>query len=119
MTIHPGNLPDAAIVETTADHFAKGRTYLTTMQDVRERGDLTVLRVLLPIPDGVSLADAVDALAAIEPDADLIERMAEAIYSSEPGDRPDWEGRGDMIRDSYRQQARAALAVIRESEATR
>ena len=49
-----------------------------------------------------------------DPDANLIERVAEAIYDSD--DRSSaWSCRGDSVRDAYRNNARAVLAAIRET----
>ena len=63
--IDPRGLPDATVVETTADHFARGRIHLTTVLDVTERGDLTITRVFVPVPEGVTVEDAERALAAL------------------------------------------------------
>lgn len=119
MTIDPTTLPDAAIVETTADHFTAGGTHLTTMREVRIRGDLTVLRVLLPIPDGVTLLAAIGALASIDPsaDADLINRMAKATHYGAITNPKPWKHVPRHLKDKYRAGARAALAAVRESEA--
>ena len=52
-----------------------------------------------------------------DPDADLIEKIAKAIYDADfPG--CEWEDTSEGTRDVYRKPARVALAAIRESEAT-
>ena len=49
-----------------------------------------------------------------DPDAPLIERVAEAIYDSD--ERSDaWSSTSDSAKDAYRDNARAALAAIRET----
>lgn len=49
------------------------------------------------------------------PDADLVERMAKAIWDA--GESPvEWESQSEIFREDYRAQARAALAALREEE---
>ena len=60
-----------------------------------------------------------DDLPPTDPDADLIEAMARAAYATLIGPGMTWDERGDMIREQGRKEARAALAVVREHEATR
>ena len=55
-----------------------------------------------------------------DPDADLIEAMAKALYSLDHAARDLAVGRdrrGRQVRKEYRDNARAALAVVREHEA--
>ena len=50
-----------------------------------------------------------------DPDADLVERMARAIFASNyPNLR--WESMGEDTQEHYRKAARAALAAYREEE---
>ena len=56
----------------------------------------------------------VDPATIPDPDAELIESVAETLYRTDwPSDM--WDG---LSVEAYRELARAALAVIRESEAT-
>ena len=57
-----------------------------------------------------------DAPTPPDPDAEAVEVMARAAYDTLPHALP-WDDRGDMIRDPYRREARAALAALREHEA--
>lgn len=57
----------------------------------------------------------VDPATIPDPDADLIELIGKAIYDAD-GSTCEWGE--DGTEDVYRKLARAALAVIRESEAT-
>ena len=68
--------------------------------------------------DGAKIARVylLDAPTPPDPDAELVEKMARAAYDTQPHALP-WDDRGDMIRDPYRREARAALAVVREHEA--
>ena len=163
MSIDPNTLPDGAVVEIERCVFA-----------IREDGQISsgfvggvpfmptkpITRVFVPVPDGMTLADAEAALAdagawvgvidpahcpdgarmmnrwtnglggddlyvhrddlpPTDPDADLIEAMARAAYATLIGPGMTWDERGDMIREQGRKEARAALAVVREHEATR
>ncbi len=58
-----------------------------------------------------------DSLVTVErtdPDAPLIERMAEAIHFADDADNPGiWMDHPDGNREGYRDLARAALAVVR------
>ena len=117
-----------------------------------------ITRVFVPVPDGMTLADAEAALAdagawvgvidpahcpdgarmmnrwtnglggddlyvhrddlpPTDPDADLIEAMARAMCDEfhEGG----WGRALPKTREKFRRRARAALAVVREHEATR
>ena len=163
MSIDPITLPDGTVVEIERCVFA-----------IREDGQISsgfvggmpfmptkpITRVFVPVPNGVTLADAVTALAdagawvevpdfpdvpmnaryryerrkgmsepkrylvhrddlpPTDPDAEAVEVMARAAYDTLPNALP-WDERGDMIRDPYRREARAALAALREHEATR
>ena len=62
MSIDPKTLPADCVAETTADHFAGRAHYLTTAGDVVARGDLSVLRVFVPVPDGMTVDEATNAL---------------------------------------------------------
>lgn len=55
--------------------------------------------------------DLDDYQARHSADGVLVERVAVAIYRAEPGASfsPQWEDRGGLIRDSYREQARAVV----------
>jgi len=70
--------------------------------------------------DGAKIARVylLDAPTPPDPDAEAVEVMARAAYDTLPHALP-WDERGDMIRDPYRREARAALAALREHEATR
>ena len=162
MSIDPNTLPEGTVVEIERCVFA-----------IREDGQISgcfvgggpfmptkpITRVFVPVPDGMTLADAEAALAdagawvgvidpahcpdgarmmnrwtnglggddlyvhrddlpPTDPDADLIEAMARAAYATLPHAMP-WDDRGDFICEQYRTDARAALAVVREHEATR
>ena len=162
MSIDPITLPDGTVVEIERCVFA-----------IREDGQISsgfvggmpfmptrpITRVFVPVPDGMTLADAEAALAdagawvgvidpahcpdgarmmnrwtnglggddlyvhrddlpPTDPDAEAVEVMARAAYDTLPHVLP-WDDRGDMIRDPYRREARAALAALREHEATR
>lgn len=117
-------------------------------------GDATYL----PVPDGMTLADAEAALAdagawvgvidpahcpdgarmmnrwtnglggddlyvhrddlpPTDPDAELVEKMARAAWETQEGG--DWADVSDGMRRAGLNEARAALAVVREHEATR
>ena len=67
--------------------------------------------------DGAKIARVylLDALTPPDRDAELIEVMARAAYDTLPHVLP-WDDSGDMIRDPYRREARAALAALREHE---
>ena len=71
--------------------------------------------------DGAKIARVylLDAPTPPDPDAELIEAMARAAYATLIGPGMTWDERGDMIREQGRKEARAALAVVREHEATR
>lgn len=59
-----------------------------------------------------------DDLPPTDPDAELVEKMAQANFELVwPG--CDWATWADHKKDRYRTRARAALAVVREHEATR
>jgi len=68
--------------------------------------------------DGAKIARVylLDAPTPPDPDAEAVEVMARAAYDTLPHALP-WDDRGDMIRDPYRREARAALAALREHEA--
>ena len=59
-----------------------------------------------------------DDLPPTDPDADLIEAMARAAWVAVITSRP-WEDAGIDEREGQLTEARAALAVVREHEATR
>lgn len=67
--------------------------------------------------DGAKIARVylLDAPTPPDPDAEAVEVMARAAYDTLPHALP-WDDRGDMIRDPYRREARAALAALREHE---
>ena len=70
--------------------------------------------------DGAKIARVylLDALTPPDPDAELVEKMARAAYAAlERGPGMTWDERGDMIREQYRKEASAVLAVVREHEA--
>ena len=58
-----------------------------------------------------------DDLPPTDPDAELVEKMARAMCAIRTD--VDWDERTDLARDLYRGEAVAALAVVREHEATR
>jgi len=67
-------------------------------------------------PRKVARIYLLDAPTPPDPDAEAVEVMARAAYDTLPHALP-WDDRGDMIRDPYRREARAALAALREHEA--
>lgn len=119
-----------------------------------------ITRVFVPVPDGMTYADAEAALAdagawvevedfpdvpmnaryryerskglsepkrylvhrddlpPTDPDAELVEKMARAGYDA-GNSCSEWDSRDEYVRDGFRDYARAALAVVREHEATR
>jgi hypothetical protein len=87
MSIDPTTLRRNTIVETTADHFANGRTCLTNVADVIIRGDLTILRAFVPVPDGMAIDDAERALSLAHPDRALEAAIEDAVPEGE------WDGR--------------------------
>ena len=153
MSIDPNTLPDGAVVEIERCVFA-----------IREDGQISsgfvggvpfmptkpITRVFVPVPDGMTLADAVAALAdagawvgvidpvhcpdgarmmnrwtnglggddlyvhrddlpPTDPDAELVKKMARALYPAHEGT--------EHLGDAWENVARAALAVVREHEA--
>ena len=59
-----------------------------------------------------------DDLPPTDPDAELVEDMARAGHAAVEAPIA-WEDRSEPFRDEYRTIARAALAALREHEATR
>ena len=59
-----------------------------------------------------------DDLPPTDPDADLIEAMARGVRAAKGYEGP-WSDVDEDLRENYRVSARAALAVVREHEATR
>ena len=153
MTIDPTTVPIGAVVQCDPTGV---RTHLRNT----ECPEMGITRVFVPVPDGMTLADAEAALAdagawvgvidpahcpdgarmmnrwtnglggddlyvhrddlpPTDPDAELVEKMARAAYATLIGPGMTWDERGDMIREQGRKEARAALAVVREHEATR
>ena len=162
MSIDQITLPDGTVVEIERCVFA-----------IREDGQISsgfvggvpfmptkpITRVFVPVPDGMTLADAEAALAdagawvgvidpvhcpdgarmmnrwtnglggdnlyvhrddlpPTDPDADLIEAMARGVRAAKGYEGP-WSDVDEDLRENYRVSARAALAVVREHEATR
>lgn len=172
MSIDPKTLPDGAVVEI---HFDGGED--RAIVNLRDGGDRytynldsastgfptslrTIARVFVPVPEGMTYADAEAALAdagawvevanfaddlpigaririqwnrfqpettryyvhrddlpPTDPDAELVEKMARAMCAIRT--EVDWDERTDLARDLYRGEAVAALAALREHEATR
>ncbi len=149
MSIDPTTLPEGAVVRCFAGPTIHALDHLC-----RE-----VTTVYVPVPDGMTLADAEAALAdagawvgvidpvhcpngarmmnrwtnglggdnlyvhrddlpPTDPDAELVEKMARAAHVASPG-VASWEDREEFVREEYRIVARAALAALREHEATR
>ena len=151
MTIDPTTVPIGAVVQCDPTGV---RTHLRNT----ECPEMGITRVFVPVPDGMTLADAEAALAdagawvevddwgavkegarlrnewvrgragdrtyvhrddlpPTDPDADLIEAMARAMCDEfhEGG----WGRALPKTREKFRRRARAALAVVREHEATR
>ena len=69
--------------------------------------------------DGAKIARVylLDALTPPDRDAELVEKMARAMCAIRT--EVDWDERTDLARDLYRGEAVAALAALREHEATR
>jgi len=69
--------------------------------------------------DGAKIARVylLDAPTPPDPDADLIEAMARAAWETQEGG--DWANVSDGMRRAVLNEARAALAALREHEATR
>ena len=59
-----------------------------------------------------------DDLPPTDPDAELVEKMARGIRAVKGYEDP-WDNVVEDLRENYRVSARAALAVVREHEATR
>ena len=153
MTIDPTTVPIGAVVQCDPTGV---RTHLRNT----ECPEMGITRVFVPVPEGMTLADAEAALAdagawvevetvnglphgarmrnnwrhgdpaddrtyvhrddlpPTDPDAELVEKMARANFElAWPG--CDWATWADHTKDRYRTRARAALAVVREHEATR
>ena len=70
--------------------------------------------------DGAKIARVylLDAPTPPDPDAELVEVMARAAALDAASALP-WEDRSEANRDEWRDMARAALAALREHEATR
>ncbi len=162
MSIDPNTLPEGAVVEIERCVFA-----------IREDGQISsgfvggvpfmptrpITRVFVPVPDGMTYADAEAALSdagawvgvidpvhcpdgarmmnrwtnglggdnlyvhrddlpPTDPDAEAVEVMARAAALDAASALP-WEDRSEAGRDEWRDVARAALAALREHEATR
>ena len=58
-----------------------------------------------------------DDLPPTDPDADLIEAMARGMYATLYPQAVPWDDRDGLVCDTFRTEARAALAVVREHEA--
>ena len=147
MSIDPNTLPEGAVVEANAKYGAAlgpmTVRYLVPTD--------TITRVFVPVPDGMTLADAEAALAdagawvevedfhdipkgarcrsewsrfagkpsrsyvhrddlpPTDPDAELVKKMARALYPAHEGT--------EHLGDAWENVARAALAVVREHEA--
>jgi len=163
MSIDPITLPDGTVVETSRGRlcFKDGEGLQTFRQLLGEGhptrwGDRTIARVLVPVPDGMTLADAEAALAdagawvevedfhdipkgarcrsewsrfagkpsrsyvhrddlpPTDPDAELVEKMARAAWETQEG--CDWADVSDGMRRAGLNEARAALAALREHE---
>ena len=59
-----------------------------------------------------------DDLPPTDPDAELVEKMARGVRAAKGYEDP-WSDVDEDLRENYRVSARAALAVVREHEATR
>ena len=59
-----------------------------------------------------------DAPTPPDPDAELVEKMARGVRAAKGYEDP-WFDVDEDLRENYRVSARAALAVVREHEATR
>ena len=68
-------------------------------------------------PRKVARVYLLDAPTPPDPDAELVEKMARAMCAIRT--EVDWDERTDLARDLYRGEAVAALAALREHEATR
>ncbi len=70
--------------------------------------------------DGAKIARVylLDAPTPPDPDAELVEKMARGVRAAKGYEDP-WSDVDEDLRENYRVSARAALAVVREHEATR
>ena len=146
MSIDPKTLPEGAVVEAKAKYGA----WLGPMTVRYIVPTDTITRVFVPVPEGMTLADAEAALAdagawvgvidpahcpdgarmmnrwtnglggddlyvhrddlpPTDPDAELVKKMARALYPAHEGT--------EHLGDAWENVARAALAVVREHEA--
>ena len=151
MTIDPTTVPIGAVVQCDPTGV---RTHLRNT----ECPEMGITRVFVPVPDGMTYADAeaalVDAgawvgvidpahcpdgarmmnrwtnglggddlyvhrddLPPTDPDADLIEAMARGMYATLYPQAVPWDDRDGLVCDTFRTEARAALAALREHEA--
>lgn len=103
--ILPGDvLTIAGLPFTVAHSVTLGREHMVTVKGSSGRNADIYLAPELPV-----------TVDRVDPDAELVEKVAEVIFAAdctniEWGDYPDEE------RDTYRDMARAALAVIREAQ---
>ena len=111
MSIDPNTLPEGAVVEANAKGGAAlgpmTVRYIVRMRNNWRQGD--------PADDRTYVHR--DDLPPTGPDAELVEKMATAMCDEfhEGG----WRRALPKTREKFRRRARAALAVVREHEATR
>ena len=152
MTIDPTTVPIGAVVQCDPTGV---RTHLRNT----ECPEMGITRVFVPVPDGMTLADAEAALAdagawvevetvnglphgarmrnnwrqgdpaddrtyvhrddlpPTDPDAELVEAMARGMYATLYPQAVPWDDRDGLVCDTFRTEARAALAALREHEA--
>jgi len=109
--IKPGSR--VRIVEVDGDEHTVTVDYVSTVADVvwlyDEDHDY----------DGAKIARVylLDAPTPPDPDAELVEKMARAAWETQEGG--DWADVRDGMRRAGLNEARAALAIVREHEATR
>ena len=58
-----------------------------------------------------------DDLPPTDPDAELVEAMARGMYATLYPQAVPWDDRDGLVCDTFRTEARAALAALREHEA--
>ena len=151
MTIDPTTVPIGAVVQCDPTGV---RTHLRNTECPK----MGITRVFVPVPEGMTLADAEAALAdagawvgvidpahcpdgarmmnrwtnglggddlyvhrddlpPTDPDAELVEAMARGMYATLYPQAVPWDDRDGLVCDTFRTEARAALAVVREHEA--
>ena len=103
------------LILATMTYLDRVTTYMGVAHHTDEDGDWRTERDWRLTGCEDSTTYEVDPATIPDPDADLIELIGKAIHDA---DEPGFEWGEDGTEDAYRRMARAALAVIRESEAT-